>query len=119
MRDAGVRAKRPSGSLIPVVGAGEFEVFVPVTGAVTSGRVATRRLPGGRFASAIHQGRYEEMQPVIDGLQRWVTAAGTETAGAMRVIYLRFGAAPELAVPEAYLASRDADFVTEIQMPVA
>jgi hypothetical protein len=36
----------------------------------------------------------------------------------MRVIYLRFGAAPELAVPEAYLASRDADFVTEIQMPV-
>ncbi|MEX0825711.1 MAG: GyrI-like domain-containing protein [Acidimicrobiia bacterium] len=94
-------------------------MFVPVTGTVTSGRVATRRLPGGRFASAIHHGRYEEMQPVVDGLQRWVTTSGAEVEGPMRMIYLRFGAEPELALPEAYLASRDADFVTEIQMPVA
>jgi hypothetical protein len=36
----------------------------------------------------------------------------------MRVIYLRFGAEPELAVPAEYLASQDADFVTEVQIPV-
>lgn len=119
VRDAGVRSNRPSGALIPVAGPGEFEVFVPVTRAVSAGRVTPRLLPGGRFASVIHQGRYEEMQPVVDGLQRWVTASGAEVAGAMRVIYLRFGAAPELDVPEAYVASRDADFVTEIQLPVA
>lgn len=117
VRDTHKRASRPPGSLIPS-GVGQVEVFVPVTGTVTSGRVATRRLPGGRFASAIHHGGYEDMQPVIDGLQRWVAAAGPSGLGPMRVIYLRFGAAPELGVPDAYLASRDVDFVTEIQMPV-
>jgi DNA-binding transcriptional MerR regulator len=118
VRDAGVRVGRPPGSLIPASGTGEVEVFVPVSRPVASGRVASRRLPGGRFASAIHHGPYEEMQPVIDGLQRWVSAAGVSGTGPMRVIYLRFGAEPELAVPAEYLASQDADFVTEVQIPV-
>lgn len=118
VRDAGLRAGRPPGSLVPE-GEGDLEVFVPVTARFASGEVATRRLDGGRFASAIHHGPYEAMGPVVEGLERWVTASGGRGAGAMRVVYLRFGAAPELLVPEAYLASRDADFVTELQLPLA
>ena len=119
VRDAGARAGRPPGVL---VGPGEdirdVEVFVPVTRAVAVGRVASARLPAVRVAAAIHQGPYHELPVLLAGLRRWVGAAGFEETGPMRIIYLRFGAEPELEVPDAYLASRDDDFVTEVQIPV-
>jgi DNA-binding transcriptional MerR regulator len=119
IRDAGVRAARPPGVLLSE---GEdirdVEVFVPVTGDVAGGRVKARILDGGRVAAAIHQGPYGQLQSVLDGLKRWVAAAGLTREGPMRIIYLRFGAEPELEVPEAYLASHDDDFVTEVQIPV-
>jgi DNA-binding transcriptional MerR regulator len=119
VRDAGARAGRPPGVL---VGPGEdirdVEVFVPVTRAVAVGRVASARLPAVRVAAAIHQGPYHELPVMLAGLRRWVGSAGFEETGPMRIIYLRFGAEPELEVPDAYLASRDDDFVTEVQIPV-
>jgi effector-binding domain-containing protein len=119
VRDAGARAGRPPGVL---VGPGEdirdVEVFVPVTRAVAVGRVASARLPAVRVAAAIHQGPYHELPVMLAGLRRWVGSAGFEETGPMRIIYLRFGAEPELGLPEAYLAARDADFVTEVQLPV-
>jgi len=119
VRDAGVRAARPPGVLISEDrGIRDVEVFVPVTGEVSGGRVAARTLEGGRVAAAIHQGPYDELRSVLDGLKRWVAAAGLTRDGPMRIIYLRFGAEPELEVPEAYLASHDDDFVTEVQIPV-
>jgi hypothetical protein len=36
----------------------------------------------------------------------------------MRILYLQFGAEPELRVPRGYVVERDADFVTELQLPV-
>jgi hypothetical protein len=45
--------------------------------------------------------------------------AGLEPAGPMRVLYLQFGAEPELRVPAGYVVERDADFVTELQQPIA
>ena len=119
VRDAGARATRPPGALVAEgEGEREVEVFVPVTGEVARGRVTSRTLPGGRMAAAIHHGPYGELRPVLDGLTRWVDAAGLTRDGPLRIIYLRFGAEPELEVPEAYLASGAADFVTELQIPV-
>ena len=119
VRDAGARAARPPGALIAEGGeAREVEVFVPVTSEVTLGRVSTRTLSGGRMASAIHHGPYGELRAVVEGLTRWVGAAGLIRSGPMRIIYLRFGAEPELEVPEAYLASHADEFVTEVQLPV-
>lgn len=115
VRDSGVRAGRPPGAL---VSDRKVEVFVPVTRPVEHGRVTSRHLPGGRFAAAIHQGAYEEMPTMFEGLRRWVRASGFEEHGPMRIIYLRFCAEPELEVPEAYLASGDAEFVTEVQIPL-
>jgi DNA-binding transcriptional MerR regulator len=119
VRDTGARAGRPPGVL---VGPGEdirdVEVFVPVTRAVAVGRVASARLPAVRVVAAIHQGPYHELPVMLAGLRRWVGSAGFEETGPMRIIYLRFGAEPELEVPDAYLASRDDDFVTEVQLPV-
>ena len=70
------------------------------------------------MASAIHHGPYSELSAVVDGLIRWVDAAGLARGGPMRIIYLRFGAEPELEVPEAYLTTHADDFVTEVQLPV-
>ena len=47
----------------------------------------------------------------------WVAAAGLVPTGPLRVLYLQFGAEPELRVPRGYLVHRDADFVTELQHP--
>ncbi|HSM00982.1 MAG TPA: MerR family transcriptional regulator [Acidimicrobiia bacterium] len=119
VRDARARAARPPGVLV-TEGAGprDVEVFVPVTADVSDRRVTSRVLPGGRVAAAIHQGPYGELRSVLAGLTRWVGAAGLSRSGPMRIIYLRFGAEPELEVPQAYLASRAEEFVTELQIPV-
>jgi hypothetical protein len=48
-----------------------------------------------------------------------VAAAGLQPTGSLRIIYLQFGAEPELRLPRGYLVEDDADLVTEIQLPVA
>jgi hypothetical protein len=37
----------------------------------------------------------------------------------MRTLYLQFGAEPELRVPSGWVVERDADLITELQLPVA
>ena len=37
----------------------------------------------------------------------------------MRTLYLQFGAEPDLRLPAGYVVARSADFVTELQLPVA
>jgi DNA-binding transcriptional MerR regulator len=122
VRDTGSRASLPPGALIPIrLGSGRFEVevFVPVTRGVEAGRVSSHRLPAARVAAVIHRGSYRGMPDARDALQRWVTAAGYEQVDRTRILYLQFGAEPELGLPEVYLAERAADFVTEIQVPIA
>lgn len=59
------------------------------------------------------------MQPECDGLLGKAHAAGLVAAGPLRILYLHFGAEPELRVPPGYLVTRDVDFVTELQLPVS
>jgi len=115
VRDLGRRAHRPLGAL-PAT----REIFVPVTGPVpATDRIEYRRLPACRAASVIHRGPYRGVAQARRALEGWVSAAGLTASGPMRTLYLQFGAEPELRVPRGYVVARDADFVTELQLPVA
>jgi DNA-binding transcriptional MerR regulator len=120
VRDRGRRASRPPGAMIDDrSGARSAEVFVPLRGPLEPrGSIGCRRLPACRAASIIHRGDYGSLAQARRSLQRWVDAAGLTPSGPLRVIYLQFGAEPELRVPGAFLVERDADFVTELQQPV-
>jgi DNA-binding transcriptional MerR regulator len=122
VRDHGRRARRPPGVLIRRDGVGaprELEVFVPVRGSfVPTDRIAYRRLPACRAATVIHHGAYDTLPTTRGALERWVAAAGLAVDGPLRVLYLQFGAEPELGVPRDYLVDRDSDFVTELQLPI-
>ena len=82
-------------------------------------RIGYRRLPACRVASVIHPGPYGGVAAARDALRQWVTASGLAVEGPMRVLYLPFGAEPELRVPPGWVVHRDEDLVTELQLPVA
>lgn len=114
VRDLGRRAHRPPGA-IPSA----REIFVPVTGPVPdTDRITYRRLPAGRMAALIHRGSYAGVARARVALRRWVEAAALVPAGPMRTLYLQFGAEPELRFPRGYVVASDADFITELQVPV-
>jgi DNA-binding transcriptional MerR regulator len=116
VRDLGIRARRPPGALVDASGA---RAFVPVRHrAPSDSRIVCQRLPSVRAATVIHHGSYETIGATRRALEQWVHAAGFGVAGPLRVLYLQFGAEPELALPRDYLVERTADFVTELQLPV-
>jgi DNA-binding transcriptional MerR regulator len=115
VRDLGRRAHRPPGALPE-----SREIFVPVTGPVpNSERIEYRRLAACRAASVIHAGSYDGLGAARRALERWVAQSGLRADGPMRILYLQFGAEPELRVPRGYVVERDADLLTELQLPVA
>ncbi len=114
LRDLGVRAHRPPGAVPD-----EQLIFVPVRRPITAtDRIGFRRLAGGRVATILHHGSYESLPEAHRRLADWASVAGHKPAGSLRVLYLQFGAEPELRVPRAWTVDRDADFVTELQLPV-
>lgn len=117
IRDLGRRAARPPGALI-----GEDAravIFVPLTRPIPPHqRISFGRLPPARMATAIHRGAYGSTRETWEGLERWIHAAGLSPGAPRRVLYLQFGAEPELRVPSPYVVARDEDFVTELQIPV-
>jgi DNA-binding transcriptional MerR regulator len=117
VRDAGRRARRPPGAIVP--DDETWEVWVPVSGPVAStDRITYRRLDACRAATLIVRGGYEGIAAARAALERWVAAAGMDVAGALRIVYLQFGAERELRVPAGYVVERATDFVTELQLPV-
>jgi len=120
VRDRGRRAPRPPGALSDESGGRLTEVFVPVRGPVpATDRIAYRRLPACRAASIIHRGSYAGLADSLAALRAWVASADFVAAGPFRILYLQFGAEPELRVPRAFVVDQSADFVTELQMPLA
>lgn len=119
VRDRGRRAPRPPGAISAQAPGDQTIVFVPVNGPIEPRPpIGYRRLPACRAASIIHRGDYGGLEAARVALERWVGAAGLTVAGPLRILYLQFGAEPELRVPAAYLVERDRDFVTELQLPV-
>lgn len=122
VRDLGRRAPRPPGAIVYPAAAGArrpADVFVPLRGPVeATDRIAVRRLPAERVAAVIHRGSYEGLTTARAALERWIGAAGLTASGPLRVLYLQFGAEPELRLPSGWTVERDTDFVTELQQPV-
>jgi DNA-binding transcriptional MerR regulator len=119
VRAVDARAPLPPGVVVERAGSGiGVEVFVPVRKGVESGRVRTRRLPAIRAACVLSRGPYGGMPTVRRALERWIDGSGYQGAGPERIVYLQFGAEPELEVPAAYLADGPAEYLTEIQIPV-
>lgn len=124
VRDLGRRARRPPGTLVRAPrtdGHERSDVYVPVTGRprrdMRAGLALTwTELPAVRAATTIHRGPYPGLAERRYALERWVTAAGLVSAGRLRIVYLRFGAEPELRTPQPYLTDEDAEFVTELQL---
>ncbi len=123
VRDTGRRASRPPGALVGPSEPGfdpAVEVFVPVRGPIpTTDRIGYRRLAGCLAATIIHNGAYDTLASTRRSLDRWTVAAGFTRIDGLRVLYLQFGAEPELALPRDYLVADDADYVTELQVPIA
>jgi DNA-binding transcriptional MerR regulator len=114
VRDLGVRASRPSGGI-----AEERLIFVPVRRAIApTDRIGFRRLPAVRAVTLLHRGDYTSLAAARRQLVDWAAAAGYEGAGAIRTLYLQFGAEPELRLPRGWVVRREQDFVTELQLPV-
>ena len=115
VRDRHVRAGRPPGELTAAQ-PDDVEVYVPVT------RVApglyVRRLPQIRAATILHRGSYETIDETRAVLESWVKAADLETGTPERIVYLQFGAESDLRLPDHYLVERDADLLTELQVPI-
>jgi DNA-binding transcriptional MerR regulator len=118
VRDQGRRAHGPPGAIIETDE--RVDIFVPVSRPIQpTGRITAGRLAACRAATLLQRGPYDRMDEGRRTLERWVTGAGLTTAGPLRIIYLQFGAEPELRLPRGYLVDRDADLVTELQLPVA
>lgn len=118
VRDRGRRARRPPGAL--VADGSKWTIYVPLTGPVPpSGRIDVRRLPACRVATLIVRGPYEGIGRARATLEAWVVATGLRPAAALRIVYLAFGAEPELRIPPGHVVERAADYVTELQLPVA
>jgi DNA-binding transcriptional MerR regulator len=123
VRDLGLRASRPPAMLVHLPGPAApvpDEVVVPITARFTPpAGIDVRQLPACRVAALIHRGPYAGLADAQAALERWVVAAGLPVTGRLRILYLQFGAEPELHVPPAYVVEREADFVTELQLELA
>jgi DNA-binding transcriptional MerR regulator len=121
VRDLKVRASRPPGALLSrgPDGAPRAEVYVPVTRQIApTERIGSRELPAARVATLIHRGSYGTLANARRTLAEWARAAGLAPAGELRILYLQFGAEPELGVPKRFLVEHSADLVTELQLPL-
>ena len=117
VRDLGRRAHRPPGS---VVDDDRMTIFVPLTRPIQpTDRIGTTRLPAIRAVTLLHRGPYRALGASRAALARWTSDAGLAPGGPLRVLYLQFGAEPELRLPRGWVVDRAADLVTELQLPLA
>jgi DNA-binding transcriptional MerR regulator/effector-binding domain-containing protein len=120
----GARSNRPPFLIVHNAGYGEphtdVEVCIPILKQsikATGGRLieGTKRAVCGRYSGPYNQGT-----AVFEGMQRWIRSSGERVAGPLREVYWRYGADQHgYSVPKAQLARAPADYLTEIQIPIA
>jgi effector-binding domain-containing protein len=120
----GARANRPPFLILHNARYGEphtdIEVCIPIlkqSVEATGGRLieGTKRALCGRYSGSYNQGT-----AVFGGMQRWIRSSGDRVTGPLREVYWRYGADQNgYSVPRAQLARVPADYLTEIQIPIA
>lgn len=96
----------------------DVEICIPVKPGMP---LSTRLLqPCEATASITYQGPYEQTPVAYSLLLAWMSRSGMCLAGPMREVYHRYGADQVgYCLPAAVLAKSSAEFVTELQAPVA
>ncbi|MFC1943893.1 GyrI-like domain-containing protein [Chloroflexota bacterium] len=80
----------------------DVEAGFPIDSQVEgSGDIMAGEIPGGRFATTIHTGPYDEMQPIYERPYDWIRQNGHEPAGAVYELYLN---GPDNTPPKDLLA---------------
>lgn len=100
----------------------DVEIVIPIRAAIPAAKEITiRDIPGSDcMACVIHTGRYDTLSQALNTLLSWIEANGYDIVGPIRETYLRFGADQAgYEIPDGYLAESAADFVTELQVPIA
>lgn len=71
----------------------DVEVGFPVAHKVNGkGEIQASEFPGGRLASVLHLGPYDQVGPAYDALLQWIKDHGLETTG---VVYELYYSGPE------------------------
>jgi DNA-binding transcriptional MerR regulator len=118
VRDTGRRAHRPPGAIADA--AGGTTIFVPLTRPIQpTERIGVTRLPAIRAVTLLHRGPYASLAESRAALDRWSAEPGLHADGPLRILYLQFGAEPELRLPRGWVVERADDLVTELQLPLA
>jgi DNA-binding transcriptional MerR regulator/effector-binding domain-containing protein len=97
----------------------DVEVCIPVKRGVA--KLHTHVLPPcAASVSLTYRGPYEQTPLAYSQLLEWMSRSGMRLAGSLREVYHRYGADQiGYSLPAAVIASTSADFVTELQAPVA
>lgn len=99
----------------------DVEAAVPVLFPIeATAPITVREMPGGRMICSVYTGSYSKTQEVLNALLRWLALHRCKIGGALREVYLRFGAdhAEQLNLPTAFLTTHAPLFVTELQLPI-
>jgi DNA-binding transcriptional MerR regulator len=99
----------------------EVEVLVPLNRQLAGAPPITVRTLAGwaSMACVIHTGGYDRLGHAFGALLRWIEANRYQISGPLRELYLRFGADQAgYRLPDVYLTNNDAEFVTELQLPI-
>jgi DNA-binding transcriptional MerR regulator len=97
----------------------DVEVCIPVKPGA-AGRLDVRTAPAITAACVTYRGPYVQTPLLYASLLQWIEQSGSSLAGPLREVYHRFGADQAgYRLPEHMLAANSADYVTELQAPVA
>ena len=97
----------------------DVEVCIPVKPGA-GGRLDVRTAPAITAACVTYRGPYVQTPLLYASLLQWIEQSGSSLAGPLREVYHRFGADQAgYRLPEYMLAANSADYVTELQAPVA
>jgi DNA-binding transcriptional MerR regulator/effector-binding domain-containing protein len=97
----------------------DVEVCIPVK-ADAAARIDVRAAPAITAGCVTYRGPYVQTPLLYGSLLRWIERSGLGLAGPLREVYHRFGADQNgYRLPSHVLAATSADYVTELQAPVA
>jgi len=97
----------------------DVEVCIPVKEGTP--RFATRIVPASGAMSCItYRGSYEQTPLLYSQLLQWLDRSGMRMSGPLREVYHRYGADQiGYRLPASVLTNDSAEYVTELQAPVA
>jgi DNA-binding transcriptional MerR regulator/effector-binding domain-containing protein len=97
----------------------DVEVCIPLRGAAP--QLARRTVPAQASVGCVtYRGSYDQTPALYGAMLQWMERSGLRFDGPLREVYHRFGADQVgYCLPDHTLASSAADFVTELQVPVA